>query len=104
MKESIGAVIKAARTEGMELTRVAFAALLAVSDQTVYYWEVGKRHPRYGGFVHLLAIVPPFFALRLLVAAGMDNAEWWAVRLCDEVNSGVANPSDILGEETEPLQ
>lgn len=86
MKETVGAVIKAARTEGMGLTRVAFATLVAVTDQTIYYWEVGKRHPHYDHFVRLLGVVPPFFALRLLVAAGMDNAEWWAICLCKEIN------------------
>ena len=102
MKETIGAVIKAARTEGMGgLTRVAFAAHLDVSDQTVYYWESGKRHPHYDHFVRLLVVVPPAFALRLLVAAGMDNAEWWATCLVDEINSGIANPADILGDNNE---
>ena len=36
MKETVGAVIKAARTEGMGLTRVAFATLVAVTDQSIY--------------------------------------------------------------------
>ena len=96
MKETIGAVIKAARTEGMGgLTRVAFAEFVAVSDQTVYYWESGKRHPHYDHFVRLLVVVPPALALRLLTAAGMPNAEWWAIQLSEEANSAVANPSDI---------
>ena len=102
MKETVGAVIKAARTEGMGgLTRVAFAAHLDVSDQTVYYWESGKRHPHYDHFVRLLDVVPPAFALRLLTAAGMPNAEWWATLLCEEANSGIANPADILGDNNE---
>ena len=100
MKETIGAVIKAARTEGMALTRVAFAALVAVTDQSIYYWEIGKRSPRADTFTRLLDVVPPAFALRLLTAAGMDNAEWWAICLAEEANSGVANPSDILGKDT----
>ena len=98
-KETIGAAIKAARTEGMALTRVAFAALVAVTDQSIYYWEIGKRSPRADTFTRLLSVVPPFFALRLLIAAGMDNAEWWAIQLSEEASGRVANPSHIFIEE-----
>lgn len=101
MKETIGAVIKAARTEGMGLTRVAFATRMSVADQTIYYWEVGKRHPRHNGFVRLLETVPPHFALRLLCAAGMRNPEAWALRLCTEIHSGWPTPEDVLGVKDE---
>lgn len=97
MKESIGAVIRAARTEGLRQTRKVFANSVCVSKDTLYYWEIGKRRPRGGAFTRLLAAVPPCFALRLLNAAGMKNPEAWVSRLSDEIDSGVASPGEVFG-------
>jgi len=99
MIETIGAVIKAARTEALEETRVVFAAALGVTDQTIYYWEIGKRSPRADTFTRLLQHMPPHFAARLLSAAGMSNVEAWLMRMWDDIiGGGVANPREIFSE------
>lgn len=99
-KEAIGAAIRAARTEGLGQTRKAFGKVIGVTDQTVYYWEIGKRSPRGEAFVRLLAEVPPHFALRLLNAAGMRNTEAWAFRVNDEIGSRPASPAEVVDDGT----
>jgi len=85
MNETLGAVIKAARVEGMALTRRAFAERVGVTQEAVYAWDKGWRTPGGKLFVKLLRIVPPAFALRMLKAVGMRNPEDWALHLADEI-------------------
>jgi DNA-binding XRE family transcriptional regulator len=99
VKETIATVVKAARIEGLGETRAVFAQFVGVSEQTVYYWDTGKRTPNAKGFARLLEYIPPHFALRLLRAAGMPDPEAWVIQLEDAISTGVASPLEVFGND-----
>jgi len=91
--ETLGAVIKAARVEGMALTRREFAERVGVTQEAVYAWDKDWRTPGGRLFVRLLELVPPPFAVRLLRAAGMHSPVSLLIPMCDGAgNRRVGDP------------